>query len=108
MGPVRNNKGQVFYRIELQECNSGIIPDDISMRIRLEVPYGINYDLILYDSEWVPIGSSKNGTGVEEVIEVTITDTWLIDDDEVFYIEVDYVYGSSCDSWTLKIFGHID
>ncbi|MCA9597320.1 MAG: hypothetical protein KC776_28595 [Myxococcales bacterium] len=79
---------------------------DVEARIHLDVPPGINYDLYLWSSCGAMIDASTQPAGQSEALTTFTGDDCFGSDDSFDYtIEVRYVSGSSCDSWTLTVDG---
>lgn len=108
-----------WFTIWIEERSSSISETDLSYRVALVSPAGMNYDLIVHegpqdggiDCNAAPKVGAPNGNGEE------VTASWDDDqgiggqDDSVHLsIEVRYLSGEACapsDSWTLTLEGHI-
>ncbi len=118
-GPTvtRTGDSSKWYKVHIQEQDSNVFETDLSYRVTLTSPPGMNYDLRVYqgpqDGSPDCTVAPKNGAGTPE----TVTDSW--DDDQGFggeddsvwlNIEVEYVSGSTCgpsSQWTLTVEGKI-
>jgi hypothetical protein len=113
---VRSGDEARWFKVHIQEADSGISEADLSYRVTLASPPGMNYDLRVYQgSQDGPAncnGTLKVGAGTPE----TVSDSW--DDDQGFggeddsvwlVIEVVYVSGDLCgvdNQWTLTVAGN--
>jgi hypothetical protein len=95
-----------FYLIRVEEAlGAGSV--DLQVRVDLDVPAGLDYDLYAYCASCgASAMQSANGAGQDEVLEVGRDDVggdqsfWLI-------VEVRYVGGSnSCANWALVVTGN--
>ena len=101
--------GDAWYAFELSECE--LSPpnefNDLTLKITLNSPADVNYDLLLYDVQCgTSIALSKNLTGTDE-ITFSITDEENIDDSKQFYIEIRKVSGNLSTNWDLTIEGNV-
>jgi len=102
-GPGKNGRGENWYRILVNDT-SNPLPDKLYLRVRLQSPSGVDYDLYLYDScSGGSIAASTNSGTIDE-INYSWTDT-SGDDSRYFFIEVRYYVGSSCSNWSLLTWG---
>ena len=94
----RESRGNARYRGTVTECVGGLSRNSLKVEFRLEVPARSNYDLYISRNLCSPAGSSKNGTGADEKVTISQTDTLAADDGFDFQIEVRYVSGTPCDN----------
>ncbi len=117
-GPSVTRKGDSskWFKVHIQEQDSGISETDLSYTVSLVSPPGMNYDLRVYQGpqEGNPDcnATPMNGAGTPE----SVSNSW--DDDQGFggeddsswlNIEVVYVSGSACGpnaEWTLTVQGN--
>jgi hypothetical protein len=79
----------------------------IEHRVSLAVPPGVNFDLFLYrECGAAPTRSARGGSGYDETATISATDTIVLGGDFDYWVEVRYVSGTSCESWTLTLDGH--
>jgi hypothetical protein len=108
-----------WYTIRIEERSSGISETDLSWRVSLTSPVGMNYDVIVHEGPQDG-GVDCNGTvyngalsGNAEVCSHEYDDDQGIggEDDSLWLaIEVRYVSGEACgvlDTWQLTIDGYI-
>lgn len=101
----RTGTGEAWFKATLHD-KIGICSADLSNRIKLSVPSGVDYDLYLWDScGGTKLAESRKGLGVDEVITYTIDDIGLGDGSQVYWIEVRFNAGGSCNEWSLTIEG---
>lgn len=94
-----------WYRSRVREDSNCAAA--IEHRIRLVVPPGVDYDLFAYKPcGEAAIASSTGGTGIDESIVVQALDSVEADDSFDYWIEVRFVSGASCESYTLWFEGH--
>lgn len=114
---VMTGVGEAWFKIHMEEQDSGIFGADLSYRVTLTSPAGMDYDLDVQEGPQAggvdcnaPI---KNGTGNPEVVSASWGDDQGFggEDDSVWLvIHVVYVSGDLCsasDTWTLKVEGNI-
>jgi hypothetical protein len=76
-------------------------PGTLYLRVQLQSPVGVNYDLYLYDNCGPgPIAGSAS-TGTLDEINYSWPDVWLNDESQDFWIEIRYMSGNSCANWNL-------
>ncbi len=104
-GPYVTGKGEKWYKIYLQECEtSGLCSSDLHLWVRLDPPAGTDYDLYVYQPCGTMVGSSaKSGDQIEQV-HCVVNDSGG-DDSRYYYIEIRYYTGSSCGEWLLETWG---
>lgn len=95
----RSFNGNKYLSITIRENDDWV--DDLSLKIELTVPCGLNYNLYLYDDGSIIASSTNSGSGTESITHIW-GDTYFVDDTEYFVIEVRYISGSTYDPWTLK------
>lgn len=93
--------GQQYYAVNLTECYSFI--RDLTLRVNLNVPSSVDYNLIVYNSNGQILGLSNNYGG--DSVFISINDTLAVDDNQMIYIKVEYAGGSTCDQWQIQIYG---
>ena len=118
-GPTVTRKGSTskWYKVHIQEQDSGIFETDLSYRVTLSSPPGMDYNLKVYqgpqDGNPDCNVSPLSGQGSPEVVSASWDDDQGIggEDDSLWLnIEVVYVSGSACDQnaeWTLTVAGNI-
>lgn len=95
------NRGR-WYRVRMTECSSGC-SGALRHTVRLSGPAGVNYDLYVYSScGGTLLGSSTNGAGTLDTVNVTKTRT-AGDDSFDYWVEVRYHSGQSCTNWTFTV-----
>jgi hypothetical protein len=101
--------GEAWYFFELSEGNTSIGAEDLTARITLSSPPGVDYDLYVTCSSCGSgiSASSSQGPGLEDVLEVHVDDN-AGPDDTVFVIEVRYSSGAGCAPWSLQVHGDTD
>jgi hypothetical protein len=81
---------------------------DISLRLELLVPSGVNYDLFVTpqrsDVLCQPSNCSATGSGAAETIVVYTDDDAGVDESFTVGIEVRYSNGTSCQDWRLNVY----
>jgi hypothetical protein len=109
--------GEAWFKIHMEEQDSGIFGADLSYRVTLTSPAGMDYDLDV--QEGPQAGSPdcnaaiKNGAGTPEIVTASWGDDQGFggeDDSLWLVIHVVYVGGDLCgpgDTWTLKVEGNI-
>lgn len=91
-----------WFRARVVECSS--CPADVYHCFTLEVPAGIDYDLVAYDACGSVLGSLPEGPGTTEEFCVYRTDGFSGDDDSFdYWLEVVHRSGSSCFEWRLTV-----
>jgi hypothetical protein len=101
-GPTVSSRGEKWYQIYLQECES--CDADLHIWVILQPPANIDYDLYLYAPCGTLLDSSTNGTGQSEMVDYSWNDTSGSESRSV-YIEIRYYSGSSCSNWSLQTWG---
>jgi len=110
-GPSRSGRGEKWYKLDVWECETGpgfpsVDPSyDLYVDVQLQSPTGMNYDLYLYEPCGNLIDSSTNGVGQLDQVSYNWSDISYLDMSKVFYIEVRYASGSSCENWDLDTYG---
>jgi len=108
-GPLRDGHGGKWYRVYLtEEDSSPFNPVDLSIRVQLQSPLQMDYDLYVYDPCGTLRGSSTQGAGATDQVVYTWDDGLGSDDSRWIYIEVRYFAGNTCDNWTLRAYGGCD
>ncbi len=100
----RSGYGERWFKIYIEECS--ICISDVKIRVRLQSPAGMDYDLHLYEPCGTERASSTNGAGQLDEVSKTESESYFGGEDGKWYwIEVRYISGSSCDNWTLQVHG---
>jgi len=112
---THTGSGSEWVKIQIRETNGSIFEDDLSYRVTLTSPTGVDYDLAVHEGpKDGPVdctADAKPGiaTGLDKVVENGWDDAQGIggkDDDVWLSIEVRHVSGTDCDAeWTLTIVG---
>lgn len=115
---TRTGVGSKWFKVHVEETDSGIFGADLSYRVSLASPPGMNYDLKIHQGAQAAAaadcnGALKTGAGTPE----SVSDNWGDDqgfggeDDSVWLvIEIVYVSGNDCSNgatWTLQVLGHV-
>ena len=103
-GPYRTGLGERWYRVHVNEANSGLFYTDLCFEVYLSPTSGIDYDLYLYEGCGNLVAASQNSVGNAEWIHY-VWDDGLSDDSKDLFINIKYYGGSGCDSWTLETYG---
>lgn len=96
-----------IYEVTLREVSTASTP--VRAQIELDVPPGLDFDLYVYcDACGGAIaGSSRNGPGMREIVDILVPDRSNVNDDETIYIEVRFVSETTCgDEWSLTVTGN--
>lgn len=106
MTPIqRQGRSSALLRATVREASSCVAR--LEHRVELEVPAGIDYDLLVYRAcGAMPIAESRNAAGMAETVVVGGDDAEMTDSSFGYWIEVRYASGASCEQWTLRVFGH--
>ena len=107
---IENGCGDAWFTFELSECEASPPNElnDLTLKITLDSPAGVRYDLYLYDSQCgSPIASSKQPAGLTDEVTSSVTDIEAQSDTKLFYIEVRKISGSSSSNWNLSIVGNV-
>jgi hypothetical protein len=105
-GPTRNDYGEAWYRIYVEECDDGIFGNDLQFKATLQVPAGMDYDLYLYENNCTNVvDRSMLGGDADETVYYSWSDNVGYDDSKMLYIQVIYFDGESCSNWTLRTYG---
>jgi hypothetical protein len=98
----------MWVKFYVRECSSCLA--DLDTQITLEVPVGIDYDLVVYS----PCGTFKRAsslggyTGHQESVSLWVDDVIFSGDDSLYYyVHVDYHSGTSCAPWKLTLWGRV-
>ena len=95
------NRGR-WFRARAQEVST--CPADIYHCFRLEVPAGVDYDLVAYSACGTLLGSLPAGVGATEEFCVYRADGFSGDDDSFdYWLEVRHRSGQSCINWRLTV-----
>ena len=105
-GITRSGTGEAFFTVYVRETSSAH-PRPLNARVTLQVPPGLDYDLIVRCASCASTiaQTSKQGTGVMEVVNVTRADTFS-DNSFCIVIEVRHYAGTGCSPWQLTINGN--
>lgn len=105
LGPVFNDRRTRWFKARANECSSGCNVGSMDQTIQVFVPPGVNYDVFVYSScGGTLLGQSTNGTGVAETILISVPKT-AGNDSFDYWIEIRWVSGQSCNTYTLQILG---
>ena len=114
---VMTGTGEAWFKIHMEEQAGGISGVDLSYRVTLTSPAGMDYDLDVQEGPQngaVDCNATiKNGAGTPETVSASWNDDQGFggeDDSLWLVIHVVYVSGDLCgpsDNWTLKVEGHI-
>lgn len=108
---IENGCGDAWFTIELSECEASPPNElnDLTLKITLDSPAGVRYDLYLYDSQCSvsPIALSKQPAGLTDEVTFSVTDLEDQSDTKLFYIEVRKESGISTSNWNLSIIGNV-
>lgn len=104
-GITRTGTGEAFFMVRIQEKSSA--SRALNARIVLQVPAGLDYDLIVRCASCASTVTQtvRQGMGAAETVSVTRVDTFT-DNSFTILIEVRYYAGSGCAPWTLTINGN--
>lgn len=102
-----------WFKIHIEEQDSGIFAEDLSYRVTLTSPPGMDYSVTVYESG---DGGSANcsaspiaGSGTPETVNRSWGDSQPGDSSRWVIIEVEHVSGTACgpsDKWTLSVQGY--
>jgi len=101
-GPSANGRGEKWYQISLQECES--CTANLHIWVQLQPPTNMDYDLYLYAPCGTLLDSSTNGGSQVERVDYVWNDT-SGDDGRYVYIEIRYYSGNNCNNWSLYTWG---
>jgi hypothetical protein len=105
----RAASGEAWYRFRVTDDVGSGSPPNLSARVRLDVPAGVDYELYVHGGGSCDscVLRSENGAGVDEEIVVSWGDTSGSQARNV-YVEVRFYGGSTidCGDWTLTIDGN--
>jgi hypothetical protein len=101
---LRSSRGGRWFQGRADECSNCCT--DIVVRITLEVPAGVDYDLYVHGDCGRLLASSTKGPGSTEQVVIRNGDDCLNGNSGFDYrVEVRHHSGTSCLPWTLKIDG---
>jgi hypothetical protein len=102
---TRTGNTSKWFKARVSECSDCLA--DVYGWVSLGVPAGTDYDLCIYTSCGTLLGcAAEGGVGGNESTGLYKTDGGLGGDDSFdYWIEVKYMSGDSCDSWTLSVIG---
>ncbi len=99
---TRQGRAGAWFRASATECSS--CPADIYHCYRLEVPAGVDYDLLAYGECGSLLGSLPAGPGETEEFCLSRTDDFSGGDDSFdYWLEVRHRSGASCIEWRLTV-----
>ena len=103
---TRSGVGEAFFMVRVVESSSAY-PRALNARVTLQVPPGLDYDLVVRCASCTSTvtRTSKGGVGSTEQVAVTRADTFA-DNSFTVVIEIRYQTGESCGPWTLTIGGN--
>jgi hypothetical protein len=78
---------------------------DVEHQIRLTSPAGANYNLYVYRPCGTLVGSATATSGVDTVT-VSEGESTGSDDSFDYWVEVRWVSGSTCSTWSVEFYGH--
>jgi len=102
--------GEYWARVQIRE-DDGVNPfNDITARVTLDVPAGVDYDIRIYcpdNSCSTYVWSGTAGTGTDESVNIGWGDTFASSDTHSVNIWVYFYSGSTldCGTWTLTVTG---
>jgi hypothetical protein len=107
---VHSNKSGItskWFKVRFLECESDFwCCADLTGKLFLNVPPGVDYNLYAYSSCGTLWHQSTKGTGQSEAITITHHGGCDGNDDSFdVYIEVRYISGENCGGWTLTVQG---
>jgi hypothetical protein len=112
----RNGVGSKWFKVHIQEQDSGVFESDMSYTVTLASPASVNYDLRVYEGPESGDpncnATPTNGVGSPESVSRGWDDSQGFggEDNSIWLnIEVLYVSGEACgaaDQWTLQVLGH--
>ncbi len=98
------SRGSKWYKVRVDECDSWMVPEDLSAKITLSSPLGTDYNLLTHKGS---CGSNtKTSSTFQECLDYSWNDDFGYDDTEWIYIKVYHDSGSSCNSWSLIAHGN--
>jgi hypothetical protein len=100
-----SNTGSWWAGIAVADCDAVSVSRSMGVVVQLQSPPGLNYDLYVYEPCGTLRGSSTNGAGQLDTVEHTWPDSANVDDARDVRVEVRYVAGGGCASWTLTLAG---
>lgn len=93
-----------WFKVRMNDCSPcGGTGELLQHFVRLDMPAGINYDLIVYTSCTKLKAVSTNEQNSSEEAVVTFSDREDQGDSRDYLIEVRYIEGQACDPWTLRL-----
>ncbi len=95
---TRTGTRTAWYRGRMNECSTCLAALDTQLVLR--VPAGVDFDLLVYSACGALIGRSSLGAGETERFTVTTPRTSGSNSTN-FFVEVRWISGTSCASWTL-------
>lgn len=99
---TRTGNTGAWFRARALECS--FCPADVYHCFTLEVPAGVDYDLLAYSACGSLIGSVPAGPGETEEFCVSRADGFSGDDDSFdYWLEVRHRSGASCFDWRLTV-----
>ena len=103
---TRSGTGEAFFTVYVKETSS-VHPRPLNARVTLQVPAGMDYDLIVRCANCSSsnVQTQKKGIGSTEIVNVTRSDTFS-DNSFWIVIEVRYYAGTGCGPWQLTISGN--
>ena len=113
-GSIAGDTGQTLYSSSFGETwitfkldDTGSWDGEVEARIFLDVPDGYNYNLYVYCSSCASGTATRHLSGNDEYVDLSWIDVPIVDDDDQFWIQIQYVSGTSvaCTPWTLYVYG---
>lgn len=105
-GPSYSDSNDRWFRARVHEGSD--CPTDIEHQVRLSVPSGIDYDLVVYRScGGTALGTPTRSTSAHtETVTIRQGQNYTTDDSFDYYVHVVYVSGAACVDYTLTFWGH--
>ncbi|MFO0750363.1 MAG: hypothetical protein U1F43_32540 [Myxococcota bacterium] len=102
----KSGRGNAWFKVRENDF-SAICSAELRHRIKLQVPAGVDYDIVIWDQCGGTILSrTSSAAGVSESLEFGRDDTGLGTNDSFnYWIEIRFNSGSSCQEWSLSIEG---
>jgi hypothetical protein len=102
---TRSGVGEAHFYVRIRETSSA--SRALTARVQLTSPPGVDYELVLRcaSCSGTAIPFAKAGAGATETAAVTRPDSW-VDNSFLLFIEVRHYSGSSCEPWSLTIWGN--
>ncbi|MBN1763964.1 MAG: hypothetical protein JW860_01800 [Sedimentisphaerales bacterium] len=104
---TRYGHGEQWFEVYVEDCDAGqfLITDEMKLRVELDVPATMDYDIVLYNENCSQVAQTYGDTGVYEILDYSWDDDYGINDSRWMYIKVEHYGGTFCADWILKIRG---